>query len=344
MVHQHFMLIPVMTVAENIVLAEEPTRQRRPPRHRRGRAARARDLRPLRPRRRPERADPGHHRRPAAAGRDPEGALPRGGHPRPRRADRRADAAGGEGALRGRPLRSPARGKSIIFITHKLNEVLEIADRITVLRRGKLIETLPGRGRDGGEPRAADGRPRRPPARRQDGRPARRAAAPGRGPPRVRRPRDREGPRRLVRGARGGDRRARRDRRERPDGADRRDDGPAGGRRRARCASTGRTSRRETAHGHFEAGLGHIPEDRQRRGLVLEYSIAENIALHDYRSPPASTARLALPAPAGRARAQADQGLRRARRRPARRARAGSRAATSRRSSSRARSSATRRC
>ena len=39
-----------------------------------------------------------------------------------------------------------ARGKSIIFISHKLNEVLEIADRITVLRRGKLIETLPGEG------------------------------------------------------------------------------------------------------------------------------------------------------------------------------------------------------
>src|SRR6058998_67641 len=28
MVHQHFMLIPVMTVAENIVLANEPTRER----------------------------------------------------------------------------------------------------------------------------------------------------------------------------------------------------------------------------------------------------------------------------------------------------------------------------
>src|ERR671935_1756664 len=28
MVHQHFMLIPVMTVAENIVLATEPTRSR----------------------------------------------------------------------------------------------------------------------------------------------------------------------------------------------------------------------------------------------------------------------------------------------------------------------------
>ena len=30
------------------------------------------------------------------------------------------------------------------------------------------------------------------------------------------------------------------------------------------------------------------PRTRQRRGLVLEYSIAENLALHDYRSPPAS--------------------------------------------------------
>lgn len=34
-----------------------------------------------------------------------------------------------------------AQGKSIIFITHKLKEVLEIADQITVLRRGKVIGT-----------------------------------------------------------------------------------------------------------------------------------------------------------------------------------------------------------
>ena len=33
------------------------------------------------------------------------------------------------------------RGKSIIFITHKLREVLEIADRITVIRRGKVVGT-----------------------------------------------------------------------------------------------------------------------------------------------------------------------------------------------------------
>src|SRR5207245_6669883 len=37
-------------------------------------------------------------------------------------------------------------GMSIIFISHKLNEVLEIADRITVLRRGKTIETEPREG------------------------------------------------------------------------------------------------------------------------------------------------------------------------------------------------------
>ena len=35
---------------------------------------------------------------------------------------------------------------SIIFISHKLNEVLEIADRIAVLRRGKTIETVPRAG------------------------------------------------------------------------------------------------------------------------------------------------------------------------------------------------------
>ena len=38
----------------------------------------------------------------------------------------------------------------------------------------------------------------------------------------------------------------------------------------------------------LDAGLGHIPEDRQRRGLVLDFSLAENIALHDYDHPPSS--------------------------------------------------------
>ena len=36
-----------------------------------------------------------------------------------------------------------AEGKSIIFITHKLNEIKEVADTVTVLRKGRLIDTVP---------------------------------------------------------------------------------------------------------------------------------------------------------------------------------------------------------
>jgi simple sugar transport system ATP-binding protein len=39
-----------------------------------------------------------------------------------------------------------ADGTAIVFISHKLNEVLEIADRITVLRRGKRIDTVAAEG------------------------------------------------------------------------------------------------------------------------------------------------------------------------------------------------------
>ncbi len=38
----------------------------------------------------------------------------------------------------------------------------------------------------------------------------------------------------------------------------------------------------------MQAGLAHIPEDRQRHGLVLQYSIADNLALCDYYYPPFS--------------------------------------------------------
>ena len=42
-------------------------------------------------------------------------------------------------------------GRSIIFISHKLYEVLAIADRITVIRRGKVVgERMPERDRRGG--------------------------------------------------------------------------------------------------------------------------------------------------------------------------------------------------
>jgi len=36
----------------------------------------------------------------------------------------------------------------------------------------------------------------------------------------------------------------------------------------------------------IEAGVSHIPEDRHRRGLVLQFDIAENLVLGDHRLPP----------------------------------------------------------
>src|SRR5207247_2342526 len=38
----------------------------------------------------------------------------------------------------------------------------------------------------------------------------------------------------------------------------------------------------------LDTGVGHIPEDRQTRGLVLDFTLAENLALHEYRRPPES--------------------------------------------------------
>jgi len=33
-------------------------------------------------------------------------------------------------------------GKSVIFVTHRIDEVMEVADRITVLRGGKKVATV----------------------------------------------------------------------------------------------------------------------------------------------------------------------------------------------------------
>ena len=39
-----------------------------------------------------------------------------------------------------------SQGKTVIFISHKLDEVLRISDRITVLRRGRVVGTMPASG------------------------------------------------------------------------------------------------------------------------------------------------------------------------------------------------------
>ncbi len=48
----------------------------------------------------------------------------------------------------------------------------------------------------------------------------------------------------------------------------------------------GRDLTRANPRGMTLAGVGHIPEDRQRYGLVLAYSVADNIILNDYFRPP----------------------------------------------------------
>ena len=98
---------------------------------------------------------------------------------------------------------------SIIFISHKLNEVLEIADRITVLRRGKVDRD---RSRERARPRRASRASwwgARSSSASRSRRRARARRAPGRRRPRSRRPRLETVRGVSLRGARRRDRRYR---------------------------------------------------------------------------------------------------------------------------------------
>ncbi|MEX2464629.1 MAG: ATP-binding cassette domain-containing protein, partial [Gaiellaceae bacterium] len=59
---------------------------------------------------------------------------------------------------------------------------------------------------------------------------------------------------------------------------------PSGGRILAAGEDITSASAREC----LDLGVGHIPEDRQVRGLVLDFTLAENLALHDFRKEPDS--------------------------------------------------------
>ena len=178
-------------------------------------------------------------------------------------------------------------GMSIIFISHKLNEVLDIADRVTVLRRGKRIDTVEAAGATEEEL-----------ARLMVGRDVllrveKRPAAPGEtllevDDLRVLDERGLEAVRGVSFSVRSGEIVAIAG----VDGNGQSEliDALTGLRRVAsgRVLVAGRDVTNETARAALDAGLGHIPEDRQRRGLVLDFTLAENIALHDYAEPPDS--------------------------------------------------------
>src|SRR5205823_8014577 len=145
MVHQHFMLIPVMSVAENIVLATEP---------RHGAVLLDYDAARKRVRELSERfgllVDPDARVDRITVGQQQRveilKALYRGAEililDEPTAVLTPQEATELFEIIRG----LQAQGKSLIFISHKLKEVVEIADRITVLRRGRKVETISREG------------------------------------------------------------------------------------------------------------------------------------------------------------------------------------------------------
>jgi simple sugar transport system ATP-binding protein len=286
MVHQHFMLIPVMTVTENIVLGVEPNRG--PLLNIDEARDRVRDISKrfglaVNPDAKIESISVGQQQRVEILK-----ALYRGAdilildEPTAVLTPQEADELF---AI----LKSlQAEGKSIIFISHKLHEVLEIADRITVLRRGKTIETVP---REGATEESL--------AKLMVGREVllrvekTAAAQPGEtvlelDDLHVRDQRGLEAVRGVslqvrageIVGIAGVD----------GNGQSELIDAIAGLRKAesGRVLVDGKDVTDEGCKECLDAGLGHIPEDRHRRGLILDFSLAENLALHDYDRPPGS--------------------------------------------------------
>ena len=284
MVHQHFMLIPVFTVGENIMLGREPVT--------------AGDF-----------YDDGHARREIAEltkryglALDPDartGDLPVG-------LQQRVEIVkvlyrGANILILDEPtgvltpqeskelfavLRDLVKtGKTIIFISHKLKEVLDISDRITVMRRGKVVGHLITK--DTNEEEIATAMVGREVLLRVDKKPAKPgavafrvenlSAVSDRGVPALRGVTFelRQGEILGIAGVEG-------------NGQSELVEVLAGTRR----ASGGKVwlgdqdvtdmdARTERA-----AGIAHIPEDRRGAGLVLNYSIAENFILGRQRDEP----------------------------------------------------------
>ncbi|HTZ04670.1 MAG TPA: ABC transporter ATP-binding protein [Gaiellaceae bacterium] len=286
MVHQHFMLIPVMTVAENIVLGMEPSRD-----------AIFLDEKAAESRVRELSEQFGLSVEPSAlvssitVGQEQRveilKALFRGADililDEPTAVLTPQEA----GELFGIVRSLKADGKSIIFISHKLNEVLEIADRITVLRRGRKIETVPREGAtEASLARAMVGREvllrvEKPPAHAGDVLLSVKDlhVVDERGIPKVR------GLSLDVRageivGVAGVDGNGQTELIEAITGLRRIESGT--------IEVAGKVYGARNPREMLDAGVGHIPEDRQRRGLVLEFTIGENVALHDYSKEPDS--------------------------------------------------------
>jgi simple sugar transport system ATP-binding protein len=178
-----------------------------------------------------------------------------------------------------------SEGSAVIFITHKLGEVMQVADRITVMRRGKVVaSTTPRESTPADLARLMVGRPVLLRVDKTPARPGRTllevdglAVADDRGHRAV------DGVRLEVRageivglaGVEG-------------NGQDELVEAVVG-LRHVRAGSIrldGRDVTRSSTRRRLAAGVGHIPADRHRMGVILELSIADNLVLDDFERRP----------------------------------------------------------
>jgi general nucleoside transport system ATP-binding protein len=183
-------------------------------------------------------------------------------------------------------LRSLAQeGKAVIFITHKLGEVIDIADRITVMRHGKVVATTtPGESTPADLARLMVGRPVMLQVDKSPARPGKPVLEVNQlvvhddrhhtavdGVDLVIRSGEIVG----IAGVEG-------------NGQDELVEALVGLRtpRSGSIVLNGRDVTRSSARRFILLGVGHIPADRHRMGIVLEHSIADNLVLSTYDRPP----------------------------------------------------------
>jgi simple sugar transport system ATP-binding protein len=181
-----------------------------------------------------------------------------------------------------------AQGKAIIFITHKLKEIMAMAQVVTVIRRGRVIKTLPTTGTSPAElaslmvGREVILEVKKAPA--QPGEEALRVenvtALNNRRLPALRGV-NLDVRRGEILGIAGVDGNGQTELIEVLTGLR-----PATG---GKVFLKGQDITRAKTRRRIRAGLGHIPEDRQKRGLVLDFSVAENLILATFDQPPFAT-------------------------------------------------------
>jgi len=284
MVHQHFMLIPPLTVADNVILGQETAR-----------AAGVIDARASRrtvhelSRRYDLQVDPDARVQDLSVGVQQRveilKVLYRGARilvlDEPTSVLTPQETAGLFQIVRG----LTAGGSAVIFITHKLGEVMSVADRITVMRRGKVVaSTTPAESSPADLARLMVGRPV---LLRVEKAPAKRGSSLLQVDDLVvlddRRQRAVDGLSLEVRageilglaGVEG-------------NGQVELVEAIAGLRpaRSGRVRLCGRDLTAASPRRRLRGGLGHIPADRHRMGVILELPISDNLVLGEFdRSP-----------------------------------------------------------